>query len=152
MTPRIHLKSENLQGDQARTLRAAALQALRQASIKEAELTLVYTDDQSVRSLNREHRGEDRVTDVLAFPMGEANPDSGLNYLGDVVISIPQAARQADDAGHALLGELALLTIHGVLHLVGYDHADPEAKATMWAAQDRALRELDLHIAGIDPR
>ncbi len=152
MTVQIHLKSEDLQADQAEALRSAAKETVRQATMDNAELTLVYTDDDTIQSLNQEYRDEDRVTDVLAFPMGESDPESGFYYLGDVVISLPQAERQASSAGHSLASELTLLTVHGVLHLLGHDHDDPEAKSEMWAAQDRALRELGVHLGDIDRR
>ncbi len=152
MTSRIHLKAPNFEDDHARTLQEAAREALRQASVDDAELTLVYTDDQTLRSLNREYRNEDHVTDVLAFPMDETDPESGLNYLGDVVVSVPQAERQATAADHPLQSELALLTIHGVLHLLGHDHADPEAMASMWEAQKRVLANLGLHVGDVDAR
>jgi probable rRNA maturation factor len=74
-----------------------------------------------MRALNREFRGKDRATDVLSFPAGEAFDDPG-HYIGDVVISIDTAMRQAGDIGHTLEREVSELLIHGVLHLCGYDH------------------------------
>ncbi len=104
-----------------------------------AELSVVLTDDSGIRRLNAEHRGEDRPTDVLAFPMdfgdGEirepAAPGVGEPLLGDVVISVPTALRQACGAGHSLAVELRFLLAHGLLHLVGHDHRDPAEKAEM---------------------
>lgn len=150
MNVRVHIKGEDLHDERQGLLHEAASAALRQAGVEGVELSLLLTDDRTIRSLNRKYRDEDRATDVLAFPMGEDDPDSGLAYLGDVVISLNQAEGQAEAAGHPLANELALLAIHGVLHLCGHDHAEPEAKAEMWAAQDRALASLGIQVAFFD--
>jgi probable rRNA maturation factor len=86
-----------------------------------AEVTLAFVGDRAIRTLNRKWMKKDRSTDVLSFPLGETAPD-GKYYLGDIVISVPVAARQAREKGHALDRELRLLAIHGYLHLLGYDH------------------------------
>jgi len=111
------------------------------------ELTVVITDEQRVQALNRRYRGIDALTDVLAFG-GEAEgfvqaPEAPF-YLGDIVISYPHVLAQAQEHGHSPEKELALLIIHGVLHLLGYDHATPQDKATMWARQRAILRQLGL--------
>ena len=108
------------------------------------DLTILLSDDAQVRDLNRQYLGIDAATDVLSFPAGEADPDTGATYLGDVIISVPQAAAQARAAGHGLEAEVQLLVVHGVLHLLGHDHAQPEAKARMWAAQADVLSQLGL--------
>ncbi len=115
-------------------------------------LALVITDDEALRVLNRSYLGIDAPTDVLSFG-GEA-PDfvsapDAEPYLGDVVISYPRAEAQALAAGHPVEAELALLVVHGVLHLLGYDHIRPGDKAAMWEQQARALAELGL--ADIQP-
>ncbi len=107
-----------------------------------AALTLWVSDDATLRQWNRRFRGVDAPTDVLSFPAGERDPDSGAVYLGDVLISYPRAAAQARAGGHSVADELTLLVVHGVLHLLGYDHATPEEKARMWAAQGAVLRAL----------
>lgn len=112
-------------------------------------LTVLLADDDTLCSLNRQFRGEDRPTDVLSFAAGDMPPpppDSAApgRYLGDIAISVPTAERQARQQGHAVVEELQLLTVHGVLHLLGYDHATAVEKAAMWAAQDRVLVALDL--------
>ncbi|MFH1185750.1 MAG: rRNA maturation RNase YbeY [Chloroflexota bacterium] len=109
------------------------------------DLTVVFSDDAQVRELNHEFLGIDRSTDVLSFPAAETDPDTGAAYLGDVIISGPQAALQARAAGHSLGAEVQLLVVHGVLHLLGHDHAEPEARARMWAAQSEVLGGLGLH-------
>ena len=93
----------------------------------EAEVELILTDPENIRTMNREHRNIDRETDVLSFPMGEngvydINPENGAQILGDVVISMEKAAEQADRYGHTLQREVGYLTAHSVLHLLGYDH------------------------------
>jgi probable rRNA maturation factor len=110
----------------------------------EGNLTVVLTDDAHLRELNLEYLGIDQPTDVLSFPASETDPDSGEAYLGDVIISVPRAEMQAGAAGHSLGDELQLLVVHGVLHLLGHDHAEPETRAGMWAAQAAVLRRLGL--------
>jgi probable rRNA maturation factor len=89
---------------------------------------------------------------VLSFPAGEVMPgmaEAGLAaYLGDVAISVARAAAQAAAGGHSLAAELQLLTVHGVLHLLGHDHDEPAAKAAMWAAQTAVLTQLEAEITG----
>jgi probable rRNA maturation factor len=88
---------------------------------EKAEVTLSFVGDRAIRTLNRKWMKKDRPTDVLSFPLGEKAAD-GAFYLGDIVISVPVAARQARAKGHGLERELRLLAIHGYLHLIGYDH------------------------------
>lgn len=107
-----------------------------------ASMALLLTDDETVQMLNRTYRGVDKTTDVLSFADGEPLYPGGPLYLGDVAISIPQAARQAEKWGHSLDAELCLLTVHGTLHLLGYDHGDWAEKAAMWYAQKTILTKL----------
>jgi probable rRNA maturation factor len=108
------------------------------------DLTVVLSDDAQVRELNRKYLGIDASTDVLSFPAAETDPETGEAYLGDVIISVPQAEMQARAAGHPLESEIQLLVVHGVLHLLGHDHAEPDARASMWAVQAGVLRRLGL--------
>lgn len=117
------------------TLERTALETLQQQLVWDADLTLVVSDDDAIRELNRNFLGNDSPTDVLSFPANEMDPETGRRYLGDVIISLPRAREQAEGAGHPVEAELQLLVIHGVLHLLGYDHAEAEEKARMWAAQ-----------------
>lgn len=108
------------------------------------EVALVVVGDLEMQELNRQYRGVDAPTDVLAFAMleGEVMPAGDLAlpvYLGDVIVSYPRAVAQAAEAGHPVEDELALLVVHGTLHLLGYDHDTEERKAAMWAAQDVVL-------------
>jgi len=103
------------------------------------EVTIVLAGDATVRRLNRVFRKNDKTTDVLSFPESGRFPD-GTRPLGEIVISVPQAARQARAAGHSLARELRLLVLHGYLHLLGYDHEVDEG--TMMRLQARLSRAL----------
>lgn len=108
-------------------------------------LSLQLTGDETLQRLNREYLGIDAPTDVLSFPVPFDNPESGSPYLGDILISLPTAARQAETAGHTLQEEVTLLLVHGILHLLGHDHAEPEEKAAMWRQQDEILASLGIN-------
>jgi len=109
----------------------------------EVEVTLVVTGDEQIQELNLEYLGVDDTTDVLSFPSDEIDPDSGFRYLGDIILSYPRAAEQARTSGHPLSAELELLIVHALLHLLGYDHADPIGKTKMWASQTSILTKLE---------
>lgn len=92
-----------------------------------AEISVTIVDDEAIHALNLQHRNIDRSTDVLSFPLGvdgvyDLNNDTGAQMLGDIVISIEHAIKQADLYGHSLSREVAFLTVHSMLHLLGYDH------------------------------
>jgi probable rRNA maturation factor len=108
------------------------------------DLTLVLTGDKKIKVLNKQFRGIDLPTDVLSFPTEKSKKRPG--YLGDVIISVPRAKVQAKEVGHSLNDELTLLVVHGVLHLLGYDHSELEGKAKMWKAQEAILRELGVSL------
>jgi len=115
-----------------------------QAESFDSELTIVLADDARLQELNRDYLGIDAPTDVLSFPASETDPETGARYIGDIIISIPRAESQAASAGHPLESEVQLLVVHGVLHLLGHDHADAEEKARMWKAQAEILESLGL--------
>lgn len=130
------------------TLRDAAEAALgHQNADKGHDLSVAISGDHKLRTLNKQFRGEDRPTDVLSFPSEEVPLNGEPKYLGDVVISVPRARAQAKAAGQTLDAELQLLTVHGVLHLLGHDHSNPKEKEGMWAAQGEILRRLGLNIS-----
>ena len=120
-----------------------------------AEVSLVFTDDDEIHALNRDYRGVDRPTDVLSFCQNEGDEDfddesadfagceedEGNEILGDIVISVPTAIRQAAEAGKSPEEEISLLIIHGTLHLLGYDHAEPEDEREMFTLQNEILRK-----------
>jgi probable rRNA maturation factor len=117
-------------------------------------ISLVIADDETVQALNLEYRDLDETTDVLAFPLTESShvdhigiadfplPPQHTPTIGEVVISYPQAAKQAKEGRKSTKAEMALLTIHGILHLFGYDHATPEEEAQMWSKQDSILAKV----------
>jgi len=124
--------------------RAAQAALVHQSQYPDSDLTLVLTDDAQLRELNRDYLGNDAPTDVLSFPAFESDPETGSRYLGDILISMPYAARSAEKAGHPFEAEVQLLVVHGVLHLLGHDHAEAGEKAHMWKAQNEILFQLGL--------
>jgi len=117
-----------------------------------ATVTLVVTDDETVQRLNRDYRGVDAPTDVLSFAAQESTQDAPTvadlpaelaaelgNYLGDVIIAYPYAKQQAEHYQNSVAAELRLLAVHGVLHLLGHDHATAAEEAAMWALQSEVL-------------
>ena len=124
-------------------LERAARAALVQQSAH-GDLTIVLTDDAQLHELNRDYLGVDAPTDVLSFPASETDPETGASYLGDILLSVPRTEAQARTAGHPLADEAQLLVVHGVLHLLGHDHAKAREKAKMWKAQAEILKSLGL--------
>jgi probable rRNA maturation factor len=124
--------------------RAARFTLELQPDSADADITIVLTDDRQLHELNRDFLGVDAPTDVLSFPASESDPETGAAYLGDILISIPRAAEQAEASGHPLEAEVQLLVVHGVLHLLGHDHAEAEEKARMWQEQAKVLERLGL--------
>jgi probable rRNA maturation factor len=124
-------------------LRSAARHTLKYEAAEEGSLTIVLTNQDAVRDLNRSFAGEDRPTDVLSFVDGTVDPESGRLYFGDIIIAADIARDQADKAGHSLIAELSLLTVHGTLHLLGHDHLEKQEKQRMWSAQKAVLDALD---------
>jgi probable rRNA maturation factor len=127
-------KSAALKGSLVRRM---ATQMLRFLEVEDSELSILLCDDDRIWQLNREHRSKDKATDVLSFPQAEfdapEHPSRGehLALLGDVVISLDTAARQAQGRRRPLEEEVRFLLAHGILHLLGYDHATPEEKKVM---------------------
>ncbi len=117
-----------------------------------SSLSILITTDQQIQDLNQQYRNIDRPTDVLAFPAGHVNPEDGSIYLGDVIISYPRAAFQAEQRGHKTLEEIQLLIIHGILHLFDFDHAEPVGKQEMWNAKRQILKQLKIETDILDNR
>ena len=115
---------------------------------EEVDITIV-TDDE-IHTLNRDYRNVDRATDVLSFALDEDGGEPELvggpevHLLGDIIISAETAARQAEEFGHGLEREIVYLAVHGLLHLLGYDHMQEEDKVEMRAKEEEALREIKL--------
>lgn len=140
----IHIEFEiEAQTISARFIERAAQAALTDQSA-DGDLTVVLTDDAHLHQLNHDYLGVDAPTDVLSFPASETDPETGTHYLGDILISIPRADAQAKLAGHPRESEVQLLVVHGVLHLLGYDHAKPKEKSRMWKAQAEILESIGL--------
>lgn len=140
-----------LEGIDPVLLRVAALVTLKHQNVTSpCELAIVISDDASLQALNARFRGVDRPTDVLSFvndtrgPFAVVGAGDFPRYLGDIVISLPTAERQAEEAGCPVTQELQLLIVHGVLHLLGYDHANEVQKAQMWQAQGEILALLSI--------
>ncbi len=114
---------------------------------KDVDLSIVISDNNELQRLNREFLGDDVPTDVLSFPSGEVDPDTQRLYAGDIIISWEKANEQAQKSGHSLECEMTLLVVHGVLHLLGYDHAEEDEKQIMWRLQSESLQSL-----GCNPR
>jgi len=131
--------------DREKLIRAAEKSLQVEQFDKSAEISIVLVDDERMQELNREYRKADRPTDVLAFSQLEGEPAKAPEdrvALGDVVVSIDTAERQAAEQGHALENELDLLIIHGVLHLLGYDDEAEADAAEMRRHEKRILDEL----------
>lgn len=115
-----------------------------------AEISVTFVNDEMIRGLNREHRNLDKSTDVLSFPLGEngeydINRDTGAKMLGDIVISIEHAVAQSEEYGHSLQREIAFLTVHSLLHLLGYDHENGGLEAVhMREKEESVLTQLGL--------
>ena len=128
--------------DRDRLLRhtALAMDALGQS---EASISLVLVNDRRMRELNRSYRGQSATTDVLSFEGPADNPDQGVRFLGEIVISVPRAYRQAFSEGISPEDELSNLVIHGLCHLLGYDHErGEEDRRLMKDAEERAARHI----------
>jgi len=145
-----------------------ALRSLMKKSIRETlkqenvpfrcEIAVRLTDDEDIREINRENRNVDAATDVLSFPMldwydgegdlpgdADTDPETGAVFLGDMVISVDRVRQQAEEYGHSFDRECAYLTVHSILHLLGYDHVDNEQrKAVMRAHEEKVLTVLGL--------
>ena len=137
--------------DQAKAMERAARIALELFGAERAVVCAAIMDDDSIRSLNRRYREIDRPTDVLSFAAREGEPlfsSRKGEYLGDIAISLETAARQAKEFGHSPGRELAFLTVHGILHLLGYDHTTPEDEKEMRGLQREIMERAGLAVKG----
>ena len=123
---------------------------------EDMEVFIMFTNNENIQRVNKEQREVDAPTDVLSFPLldaqdGEAvcyeedvNPETDRLMLGDIIISLERAAEQATQYGHSLLREITFLAVHGMFHLMGYDHDVPEREQLMFAKQEAVLQELNI--------
>jgi probable rRNA maturation factor len=137
-------------GVNRRKLAALARKALRTERVEApAELSVLLADDPTVRALNRDYRSTDAPTDVLSFAQSEgesfASPPGAVRHVGDVIISMDTAARQARQHRLELQDEVSHLLVHGILHLLGYDHEQPDEAQVMRAREDAILGEAHHH-------
>ena len=139
----------------ALVLRAAKAALKEQGVDVPCEISVMFTDDEGIREINREFRGIDSATDVLSFPMNELSPgafdaeacerdpETGAVLLGDMAISLERCAAQGEEFGHGFEREIMYLTVHSVLHLLGYDHMDEgEMKRAMRAREEAIMARL----------
>lgn len=108
------------------------------------EVSVSFVDNHEIRELNREYRGVDRETDVLSFPLEDTMFVGGPKLLGDIIISLEKALEQSKDYGHSLEREIAYLTAHSMLHLLGYDHEEEEEKLIMRQREKEIMRRLGI--------
>ncbi|MEE1013849.1 MAG: rRNA maturation RNase YbeY [Clostridia bacterium] len=138
-------------------IKAAAAATLKYMDFrKDVEISVMLTDNDGIQALNAMHRNIDRPTDVLSFPMFEYNEDGEIieDYaefnemgdlcLGDIVISLERAQEQAEEYGHSFVREVTFLTVHSMLHLLGYDHMTPEDEEEMFGYQNEILEEMGI--------
>jgi len=126
-------------------IRRAALAVLKAEEVDEpCDLSVLLTDDEGIHVINREFRQVDKPTDVLSFPMGDVDPRNGRLLLGDMVLNVDRAKAQGEEFGHGPEHELSYLTVHSVLHLLGYDHVDEgEMKRAMRAREKVIMNMLE---------
>ena len=130
-------------------VRRAVLTVGRLYGALDAEVSVTLTNDAHIHALNRDYRGVDRPTDVLSFALTESEEPEifdapGGVVLGDLVISLERAAAQAETYGHSFLRELSFLTVHGMLHLLGYDHIEEEERLEMEEEQRYVMDALGI--------
>ena len=128
-------------------VRAAAEMVGQLYGVENGEVSVTLTNNEYIHTLNKEYRGIDRPTDVLSFALNESEEPEmvdgpAVNVLGDLIISVERAEEQAADYGHSLRREVAFLTVHGMLHLLGYDHMEDEEREEMEAEQRFVMEKL----------
>jgi len=150
MTHLARVESNSKYSEYASDAERAALAALAAEKAESGALTIVLTDSAQLQTLNREFSGKDIATDVLSFPDGTLDPDLNMMYFGDIIIAVPIALEQANSSEHSLNDELMLLTVHGTLHLLGFEHTLPQKKDQMWAHQKNILKQLGITIQALE--
>lgn len=127
--------------------------AVRQAACKvletegcdgDYEISVSFVTNEEIKELNRDYRNVDSVTDVLSFPMDDEEDPEGIIMLGDVILSTEKIKEQAEEYGHSLRREMTYLTVHSVLHLLGYDHMDEKEKSEMRGREKEIMKELEI--------
>ncbi len=130
------------------TIEAVAAKVSELYRLEKAELSITLTDNLHIQAINRRYRGIDRPTDVISFALNESEEpeiqDAEVNILGDIIISLERAAEQAAEYGHSYRREVAFLTVHGLLHLLGYDHMEDEERQEMEEEQRAVMEALGI--------
>ena len=109
-----------------------------------ATVSVTFVDNERIRELNREFRNIDRATDVLSFPADEPVVEGEGRFLGDIALSLERAKTQSEEYGHSFKREVAFLTAHSVLHLLGYDHMTPDEEKEMFSKQEKVLKDMGI--------
>ena len=135
--------------EEREAVRRAILAVGRLYGAEDAEVSVTLTDDAHIHVINREYRGVDRPTDVISFALTESEEPEIIGgeeheLLGDLIISLERVQAQAEEYGHSTLRELSFLTVHGMLHLLGYDHMEEEERLEMEEEQRRVMEELGI--------
>ena len=120
--------------------------SIKKLNIKNSYFSIIFIDDERMHEMNKEYRNIDRTTDVLSFALNDNKRiETPINTLGDIFISIPKMKSQAKEYNHSEKRELSFLTVHGLLHLLGYDHMKKEDELIMFSLQDEILDELGIN-------
>ncbi|TRM12738.1 rRNA maturation RNase YbeY [Lentibacillus cibarius] len=147
-----HDETTSIQADYIDLLqRLLIFAAEKEVVASEAELSVIFVSNKEIQEINRNYRQQDKPTDVISFAMQENTDDEVEIFgddlplvLGDIVISVDKAKEQADEYGHSLERELGFLTVHGFLHLLGYDHMNKDDEAEMFQKQEHILGEFGI--------
>ena len=119
--------------------------AIKKLKINNSYFSVIFIDDEEMKKMNNEYRGIDRTTDVLSFALNDNKRiNTPINTLGDIFISIPKMISQAEYYSHSEMRELSFLVVHGLLHLLGYDHMNSDDEKVMFSLQDEILNELGI--------
>lgn len=143
---------ENMEIDMeiVNTVRKAAYTVSELYELNNAEVSITFTDNEHIHEINRDYRNVDRPTDVISFALNEGDePEieggAPINVLGDIIISVEKAIEQAKDYGHSIEREVAFLTVHGMLHLLGYDHIEENDRKEMRREEDFVMEKLGIN-------
>lgn len=143
---------ENMEIDMeiVNTVRKAAYTVSELYELNNAEVSITFTDNEHIHEINRDYRNVDRPTDVISFALNEGDePEieggAPINVLGDIIISVEKAIEQAKDYGHSIEREVAFLTVHGMLHLLGYDHIEEDDRKEMRREENFVMEKLGIN-------
>lgn len=131
--------------DDEEAVREAACKVLETEGCEgDYEISVSFVTNKEIKELNRDYRNVDSITDVLSFPMDDEEDPEGVVMLGDVILSTEKIKEQAEEYGHSLRREMTYLTVHSVLHLLGYDHMEEDEKSEMRGREKEVMKELEI--------